>query len=220
MSSLRDRFEGVWTPLFIQKLLFKMAMVLLIAGGLNWLSLALFDCNLVSSVFGTGVVSKVIYILVGLSALGVMLDRDTYLPFLGPMVAPCSVLENREPPGATKEIKVIVPANSKVLYWAAEPGDENMKALKSWKDAYVKYENAGVSTANADGIAILKVRPPQSYKVPFKGKIESHVHYRVCGDAGWMGSIQTAFVNHDGPEGFECRAYRVTNLADSSASIF
>jgi uncharacterized membrane protein YuzA (DUF378 family) len=220
MSTLRDRFEGVWTPMYLQKFLFKIAMVLLIAGGLNWLSIALFDCNLVCTVFGDGVISKLIYILVGLSALGVMLDRDTYLPFLGPMVAPCTVLENREPPGATKEIKVIVPANSKVIYWAAEPGAENMKQLKSWKDAYVKYENAGVATANADGIAILKVRPPQSYKVPFKGKIESHVHYRVCGDAGWMGSIQTAFVNHDGPEGFECQPYRVTNLADSAASIF
>jgi hypothetical protein len=149
-----------------------------------------------------------------------MLDRDTYLPFLGPMVAPCTVLENREPPGATKEIKVIVPANSKVIYWAAEPGAENMKELKSWKDAYVKYENAGVATANADGIAVLKVRPPQSYKVPFKGKIESHVHYRVCGDAGWMGSIQSAFINHDGPEGFECHPYRVTQWADTAASIF
>jgi hypothetical protein len=195
-------------------------MVLLIAGGLNWLSVAIFDCNLVASVFGDGVISKVIYILVGLSALGVMLDRDTYLPFLGPMVAPCTVLENREPPGATKEIKVIVPANSKVIYWAAEPGAENMKELKSWKDAYVKYENAGVATANADGIAVLKVRPPQSYKVPFKGKIESHVHYRVCGDAGWMGSIQSAFINHDGPEGFECHPYRVTQWADTVASIF
>ena len=220
MSTFRDRFEGVWTPLFIQKLLFKVAMVLLIVGGLNWLSVAIFDCNLVSAVFGDGVISKVIYILVGLSALGVMLDRDTYLPFLGPMVAPCTVLENREPPGATKEIKVIVPANSKVIYWAAEPGSENMKELKSWKDAYVKYENAGVATANADGIAILKVRPPQSYKVPFKGKIESHVHYRVCGDAGWMGSIQSAFINHDGPEGFECHPYRVTQWADTAASIF
>jgi hypothetical protein len=220
MSALRDRFEGVWTPLYLQKFLFKIAMVLLIVGGLNWLSIAIFDCNLVSVVFGDGVVSKLIYILVGLSAIGVMLDRDTYLPFLGPMVAPCTVLENREPPGATKEVKVIVPANSKVIYWAAEPGAENMKQLKSWKDAYVKYENAGVATANADGIAILKVRPPQSYKVPFKGKIESHVHYRVCGEAGWMGSIQTTFVNHDGPEGFEGRVYRVTQLADSAASIF
>ena len=116
MSTFRDRFEGVWTPLFIQKLLFKVAMVLLIVGGLNWLSVAIFDCNLVSAVFGDGVISKVIYILVGLSALGVMLDRDTYLPFLGPMVAPCTVLENREPPGATKEIKVIVEnAHTKAL---------------------------------------------------------------------------------------------------------
>jgi hypothetical protein len=199
-----------------------MAMVLLIAGGLNWLLIGIFDFDLVRTLFGDGIMSTVIYILVGISAVAVMFDRDTYLPFLGPMSAPCSILENREPPGASKEVKVIVPANSKVIYWAAEPGSENMKQIKSWKEAYAKYENAGVTTANADGIAVLKVRPPQSYKVPFKGKLESHVHYRVCGDAGWMGSVQSAFIDHEGPEGFECPFLRKGgfNYADTAASQY
>jgi uncharacterized membrane protein YuzA (DUF378 family) len=44
------------------------AFVLLIIGGLNW-GLAVFDFNLVSVIFGTGVLAKIIYALVGLSAI-------------------------------------------------------------------------------------------------------------------------------------------------------
>lgn len=44
------------------------ALVLVIIGGLNW-GLAVFDFNLVSSIFGMGTIAKVIYALVGLSAL-------------------------------------------------------------------------------------------------------------------------------------------------------
>ena len=45
------------------------AGVLLVIGGLNWGLVGLFDFNLVSAIFGTGAFSRVIYVLVGLSAL-------------------------------------------------------------------------------------------------------------------------------------------------------
>jgi uncharacterized protein len=224
MSSFQDRFEGVWTPLYVKKLLFKIAMVLLIVGGLNWLLVGLFEFNLVSSLFGKGFLSDFIYVLIGISALSIMLDRDTYLPFLGPMVAPCSVLQNKEPPGATKDVKVIVTPNTKVIYWAAEPANEKLKTLKSWKDAYLEYENAGVATSNGEGVAVLKIRDPQAYKVPLKGRLEPHVHYRVCNESGWMGRINTVFLNQQGPEGFEDhltdKNYKVKNLADTAASQY
>ncbi len=44
------------------------AFILLVIGGLNWLLVA-FGWNLVSAVFGTGTLSMIIYILVGLSAI-------------------------------------------------------------------------------------------------------------------------------------------------------
>ena len=44
-------------------------IALLIIGGLNWAVLALFDTNIVSEIFGTGTVTDVIYVLVGLAAL-------------------------------------------------------------------------------------------------------------------------------------------------------
>ena len=224
MSSFKDRFDSGWTPLYLKKLLFKIAMVLLIIGGLNWLLVGLFDLNLVTALFGKGFLSDFIFVLVGISAFSVMLDRDTYLPFLGPMVAPCSVLQNKEPPGATKDVKVVVTPNTKVIYWAAEPANEKLKTLQSWKDAYLEYENAGVTTSNGEGVAVLKVRDPQAYKVPFMGKLEPHVHYRICNEAGWMGRIHTVFLNSNGPEGFENQLTdkncKIKNLADTAASQY
>jgi uncharacterized membrane protein YuzA (DUF378 family) len=224
MTTFEDKFVGVWSQTYVQKLLFKLAMVLVIIGGINWLLFGLFDLNLVSAIFGKSILATIIYVLVGLSAIFIMFDRDTYLPFLGPMVAPCSVLQNREPPGATKEIKVIVTPNTKVLYWAAEPASDKLEKLNSWKQAYLDYDNAGVTTSNGEGVAILKVREPQSYKVPFKGQLQPHVHYRVCGEAGWMGKINTIFVNDNKVEGFEShktdKNYKIVNLADTSASIY
>uniref|UniRef100_A0A6C0HKN4 Uncharacterized protein n=1 Tax=viral metagenome TaxID=1070528 RepID=A0A6C0HKN4_9ZZZZ len=200
--SLADRFQGVWSPSYLKRLAFMLGMGLIIVGALNWLALGLFDVNPLEQVFGKSIASF-LYVLVGVSALAIMFDRDTYLPFLSSTVVPCSVLKEREPPGSTKAIKVIVTPNTKVLYWASEPAAEKLKHLNSWKEAYATYQNAGVTTSNADGVAILKVLEPQSYKVPFMGKLESHVHYRVCGEAGFMGRVETAYLNHAGPEGFE-----------------
>src|SRR5690606_26006957 len=46
-------------------------LILLVIGGLNWLLVGLFQFDLVAAIFGgeTSVVSRIIYILVGLSAL-------------------------------------------------------------------------------------------------------------------------------------------------------
>jgi uncharacterized membrane protein YuzA (DUF378 family) len=197
-----DRFKGVWSPLYLSKLAYKVAILLIVVGALNWLIVGVMNVNLLERLVGPRI-STVLYVLVGLSALYVMFDRDTYLPFLGPAHVPCSTLQNREPPGATKEVQIIIAPNTKVIYWAAEPSVDGLKGLNSWMDAYQKYDNAGVATSNANGVAILKVRNPQSYKVPFAGKLESHIHYRVCGESGFMGRVETTFLNHSGPEGFE-----------------
>lgn len=224
-----NRFANVWSETYLKKLAFKIAIALLIIGGLNWLLIGLFNINIVSSIFGKSVFATYIYVLVGVSALAIMFDRDTYLPFLGPMVVPCSVLETRDPPGATREVKIYVEPNVKIVYWAAEPSSGDK--LNSWKNAYLDYQNAGVAVSNGEGAAVLKIREPQSYKVPFKGKLEPHVHYRVCGEAGWMSKINTVMLNKNTVEGFAegdlgvkhnktHKSYKVVNLADTSASIY
>lgn len=46
------------------------ALVLVIVGGLNWLLVGLFSFDLVAAIFGDmSAVSRIVYILVGLSAL-------------------------------------------------------------------------------------------------------------------------------------------------------
>lgn len=60
----------------------KIALAILIIGGLNWGSVGIFQFDLVAFVFGgqSGVVSRVIYVLVGLAAIWciTLLFRDSH----------------------------------------------------------------------------------------------------------------------------------------------
>jgi uncharacterized membrane protein YuzA (DUF378 family) len=182
---------------YYKKLAFKFAMVVVIVGALNGLVAGVFRLNPIEWLFGRKMLGRAVYIIIGLFAVAIMFDRDTYLPFLGPMVVPCSVLKDRTPSGATRSVQVKVRPGAKVLYWAAEPtgASEDLKKVNDWKRAYAQYENAGVATAGEDGVATLRVREPQPYWVPMKGMLQHHVHYRVCGEAGWMERIQTVFLD-------------------------
>jgi hypothetical protein len=140
-------------------------------------------------------------VAVGFAALSVAFARDFYLPFLGESIIPCSVLEPKVPENADTEVKVLVKPGDKVLYWASEPANKDMEVMKDWRNAYLGYKNAGVAIADADGFAALKVRHPQPYKVPIHGKLDAHVHYRVCMHDGFIGSVKT--VKLDGREMFE-----------------
>lgn len=184
----------------VQKLLFKLAMVLIIIGSLNWFAVGALGVNPVENVLGKGSQStRLIYILVGLAAVSIMFSRDTYLPFLGETVMPCSALPDQIPDNADVQVEVKVPPGAKVLYWAAEPATEDLKELKDWRGAYLKYKNVGVVAANADGVAVLYVRNPQPYSVPFKNRLDPHVHYRICGDNGMLSSIKTVFLTNGSP---------------------
>lgn len=49
----------------------KLALTLLVIGGINWGSIGIFQFDLVAWIFGgqTGIISRIIYTLVGLSAI-------------------------------------------------------------------------------------------------------------------------------------------------------
>jgi uncharacterized membrane protein YuzA (DUF378 family) len=186
---------------YYNKMFYKVAIVFLVIGALNWGLIGLMRVNFVERIFGKGsIISRSIYILVGLSALLVAFNRDTYLPFLGESVFPCSILSEQAPPGATRSIDVQVEPNSKVVYWASEPSDGSN--IPTYVDAYRSYLNAGVAIADSTGRATLKVREPQPYSVPFKGHLESHIHFRVCGPTGFIGRIKTIFVANGRIEGY------------------
>lgn len=106
------------------------------------------------------------------------------------------------PENADTQVEVQVEPGVKVLYWAAEPSTEGLKKLKDWRGAYMKYMNVGVVKANEDGIANLMVRRPQSYVVPWRGRLEPHIHYRVCSENGMMSRINTVFLSDGHVEAF------------------
>lgn len=49
-----------------------LTLVLVIIGGLNWGLIGLFEYNLITNVFGVGGLTKIIYIVFGLSALYIL----------------------------------------------------------------------------------------------------------------------------------------------------
>ena len=179
------------------------AIGLVIIGAVNWGLVGTIKVDLVAKLFGKGLLARSLYILIGLAGLSLMFHRDTYLPFLGESIMPCSILTNRAPSGATRDVKVKVNPGAKVLYWASEPATEHLKEINNWQKAYTDYENAGVATADVNGEAVLKVREPQAYTVPLKGRLEPHIHFRICGDGGWMGQVKTVFLSDGHVEGFQ-----------------
>lgn len=171
------------------------AMVLVVVGGLNWGAVGLFGVDLVRTVFGRGLLANVVYVAVGVAAVVVALNRDSYLPFLGETVMPCSLLAERVPDHADTEVSVHgLEPGAKLLYWAAEPATEGLGRIRDWRRAYLDFANAGVTSADAGGHAVLRIRRPQPYTVPIKGRLEAHVHWRVCGEGGMLGPVRTTTV--------------------------
>ncbi len=54
------------------------ALVLVIVGGLNWGLVGALNFNLVSALFGTSVLAMIVYILVGLSAVYLLVNVAKY----------------------------------------------------------------------------------------------------------------------------------------------
>lgn len=177
-----------------RKFLEYITLLIIVVGALNWGLVGLFKFDLVAAIFGKmSIAARVVYVLVGLAALMHAFSRDYYLPFLGQAAYPCGSLTPKEPKNATLRVEVLVnKPNANVIYWAAEPSSQ--VAANPWL-AYDEFANAGVARADAQGRAVLRVRAPGQYKVPIRGALGAHVHYRVCEKSGMLGAVQTVFVN-------------------------
>ena len=187
---------------FLQKKAHMMAVLLLVVGGFNLGLLAFTGKDPISTLFGKGsIVANGIFFAVAVAALSMAFFRDSYLPFLGPSVMPCSLLKEQVPEHADVEVRVHVNPGAKVLYWAAEPDNKDLETIHTWKEAYLGFRNAGVALADANGNVSLKVRKPQGYTVPVKGELSPHIHYRQCLENGFIDRVET--VKLDGKEYFE-----------------
>lgn len=175
---------------------------LVLVGALNWFCIGLFNVDLVRLVLAPRH-AKWVYIVIGLAAMSLVLRRDIYLPFLGTTVVPAGALTQKVPQNANDQVSIKTLPNAKVVYWAAEPNPTQGKDVLDWKLAYDEFENSGVAIADNNGNAILRFRgPPQSYTVPVMGRLESHVHFRICEEGGMMGPVQTMMLKNGAIENF------------------
>jgi hypothetical protein len=104
------------------------------------------------------------------------------------------------------------------MYWAAEPGTKHLQTLPDWRDAYLEFKNAGVAVADDTRMAKLRVRKPQPYTVPLKGKLKPHIHYRVCMNQGFIGPVQTVSLKRE--EWFENVPEQIQDDGESDESVF
>ena len=190
------------TAMYFQKTAYKVIMAFVLIGGINWLVIGLIGTDLLRLVLPK-TVARVVYVFVGVASAFLLFRRDVYLPFLGETLLPDAAFVAKTPQGANDQVTIHTRPGAKVLYWAAEPNPNEGSEVQSWDKAYKAYENSGVAVAGDDGIAILRIRgPPQKYKVPIKGTLEPHVHFRVSGGNGFFGRVQTIFIGSGKIEGF------------------
>jgi len=189
--------------MYINKKIYMLIFLLVLIGGINWLIIGFMGHDPVRNFLGPRKASY-LHIVVGVAALLLAFRRDVYLPFLGEALVPAGAISLKTPQGANESVTIKTRPGAKVIYWAAEPNPSGSeKVLASWNDAYKTFENSGVVQAAEDGVALLRIRgPPQAYKVPMKGALAPHVHFRVESTYGMFGRVQTVYVGSGVIEGF------------------
>ena len=175
-------------------------ITIVLIGAINWGLVGLLNVNLVqcvSNLFNKNhseYIQQFLYIVVGLCGVILLINRNTFLPFLGPAVFPQPLSDEVIPEGKGEMKSVTVknlPANAKVIYWASNPSD---KVIDNPIDAYGKYENQGITKTNDKGEAILKVNIPTSYIVPVNNQLKPHIHYRYWNSNGMTSELKTVRV--------------------------
>lgn len=166
---------------------------LLILGGINYL----FDVNLFKYV-KYPLLTKIINLLIGISALYFITNRDYYLPFLGKTVVPLVVPREKLPKVLTKVKLEKLPPNTSVVYWASSGDKEH---YDNPMEAYGDYLNSGVSKTNNSGSVVVELECPSTYNVPKLGKfnktLQRHIHYRFIlpESSGMLSRVYTKMLN-------------------------
>jgi hypothetical protein len=137
-------------------------------------------------------VSLVVFVM----ATFLFLQRDTYLPFLGPAAVPSSLFKGVSvPPGSNVETDVVInaPDGTRVLYWGAEPktGDE---VKPDPVTAYGTFKNVGIAVVEK-GKVRFRFFCPVKYQVPWGKTLDRHIHYRLVSEKSMLGRVETVYVN-------------------------
>ena len=135
---------------------------------------------------------KFVSVLVLIAILSIGLQRNTYLPFLGPTVLPPIFLHDeviQEGENFIENEQIPDSDGRKVMYWGSQ--SSNTVFMDPYT-AYGKYLNSGITTVK-NGEAKFSVNCPSSYRVP-GALLEPHVHYRVVEPNGILGEVKTVYV--------------------------
>lgn len=171
--------------------------MIVIIGTINWGLIAInknFDIiKNISNIFPLEYnenIQRALQIIFGLSALYIMLQRKTFLPFLDASVVPINK-HIKEAKQKDTELEIIIDGEGgeKVIYWASKKEEKGSK-MKDYKKAYDDYENSGISIVGKDGKAKLYIKCPQEYYVNINKIIPKHLHYRILRN-GILGEVKT-----------------------------
>jgi hypothetical protein len=173
-------------------------MGFIIAGAINY-GLTTFGFNIIDIVSNKVnnlinkqiYLDKIIYIIIAISAIILMFNRTTWLPFLGPCAFPTKgLIPNKINNDGDKKIEVIVKPNTRIAYWSSI--QKNSNQVPDVISAYDDFSNSGVVMSDNNGVAILSVKLGTDYIVPSNKLIKKHVHYRELDlEYGMMGEVQT-----------------------------
>lgn len=142
----------------------------------------------------TSIFFKIVAFIVLAAVINVGLRRKTYLPFLGNMAIPKTLLKEPSTKKAgevTVKVDVNMPDDTHVIYWASK---SSKKVIENPADAYNTYENVGVALVK-DKKATFYVACPSSYNVPTMRTLRPHVHYRIVVSNGMLGEVKTIKVD-------------------------
>lgn len=173
-----------------------MYKLLLVIAGLSWSIYGLNGTNIFEKISNT-TVRKIVYFIIGLTALFYMFNLFYYFPEIDRTYLPITSLKNNSPDNSTIKVNVNVPPKSRVIYWAPEPLQIDETVSTRFIDkAYGTFKNSGITTANENGVAELSLRKPDSFVLTsfINRNIEPMINYRYSLEGGLLSEIQGTYI--------------------------
>ena len=176
--------------------LYIVAKMFVIVGALNWGAMAINpEYNIFRGEQTT--FKRIIYGIIGLSAIHVSLQPKTFLPFLGDCAFPVfnyihDTTDAKLSQDGWNKLVIKMPEDeegTKMVYWAAEPSKDD-EIVENPQKAYADFENSGIADI-VNGSATIAVKCPAHYKVPVAGELARHIHFRVVNKDGLLSRVYT-----------------------------
>lgn len=171
-------------------MLYLLAMLLVVIGGLNWGSIGIFGKNLVEELnkltFKNEWFSRSVYIIVAIAALYLLFKKHSFAPFKGPTVMPVDNMQfNRT--YSDMSVRVDAPNAIGVVYWASHPTSViGIAGEKNIMDSYDDYLSSGYVPIDSDGKATLFFQCSKSGGL---NPPKKHIHYRLIYAHGENGGL-------------------------------